>query len=202
MKMDDVYGEDPAGKGNDKGSGPIGWIKNKLGNMREANPALFSFATGCVVGGIVLLVRGTNLNLCLPGSSCSKSKGGAKKRSNGPKIKVTVQEDQTLGDILVKYVGDYTEANVSQIVKDNKLKNANLILPGQVLLVTDNRQIEAKVATPRSTATQAPAAAPAKVTKPAKEEKKPKQAKKKARKTAQRKRQAPAKVANKKKVSW
>ena len=150
MKMDDVY-NDPAGKGGGGGGcGPIGWIKKKLGGLKDRSPALFSFATGVVIGGIVLVgtavARGEDFKETfsrLPFGGSGKCAG---KKKKGPKITVVVGEGQTLGDIIVKYVGDYTDATVSQIAKENKLKDANMITVGQSLVVTDNRQIEVAAA--------------------------------------------------------
>ena len=150
MKMDDVY-NDPAGKGGGGGGcGPIGWIKKKLGGLKDRSPALFSFATGVVIGGVVLVgtavARGEDFKETfsrLPFGGSGKCAG---KKKKGPKITVVVGEGQTLGDIVVKYVGDYTDATVSQIAKENKLKDANMITVGQSLVVTDNRQIEVAAA--------------------------------------------------------
>ena len=127
MKMDDVY-NDPAGKGGGGGGcGPIGWIKKKLGGLKDRSPALFSFATGVVIGGVVLVgtavARGEDFKETfsrLPFGGSGKCAG---KKKKGPKITVVVGEGQTLGDIVVKYVGDYTDATVSQIAKENKLKD-------------------------------------------------------------------------------
>ena len=148
--MDDVY-NDPAGKGGGGGGcGPIGWIKKKLGGLKDRSPALFSFATGVVIGGVVLVgtavARGEDFKETfsrLPFGGSGKCAG---KKKKGPKITVVVGEGQTLGDIVVKYVGDYTDATVSQIAKENKLKDANMITVGQSLVVTDNRQIEVAAA--------------------------------------------------------
>lgn len=194
--MDDVYGDSgggktPSGGSGGKGGGPLGWIKKKLGSLKEANPALFSFVTGCAAGAVILV--GTTLaknNNLLPSSGCKKGK----KKPSGPKIKITVKEDQTLGDILVKYVGDYTDANVKQLAKENKLSNVDLILPGQVLVVTDNRQIDVKPVAPVPTVsvakqqpTQAKPAAPKKAKKKDPSPKKAKDTKTKAKAKAKTK---------------
>merc|ERR1712087_965798 len=133
---DPYYGNEPKSEGGG-GCGPLSWLKKKLSNLKSNKPELFSFVTGVTVGTIVIV--GTAL-VKLSKAECSPLKMRAKK---GPRVTVFVEEDQTLGDILVKYVGDYTEENLKEVQRLNKgkLKNLDLINVGLELVVPDNREI-------------------------------------------------------------
>merc|ERR1711977_246657 len=161
----------PEGKASGGECGPLGWIKKKVEGLKSRNPELFSFVAGCAAGAV--LIAGT----AIVRHSCAESSGGSgtrKKQPKGPKVKVAIQEGETLGDILVKYVGDYTEDNLNMIKKLNKeIKDLDLIQPGQVIEVIDLRGLE------ESEESAVPASAPATKVVPKAEKQKQKKKKKK-----------------------
>jgi len=160
----------PEGKASGGECGPLGWIKKKVEGLKSRNPELFSFVAGCAAGAV--LIAGT----AIVRHSCAESSGGSgtrKKQPKGPKVKVAIQEGETLGDILVKYVGDYTEDNLNMIKKLNKeIKDLDLIQPGQVIEVIDLRGLE------ESEEAAVPASAPATKVVPKAEKQKQKKKKK------------------------
>jgi len=143
-------------EGENCNTGPFGWLKKKLKKLRNETPELFAFVVGCTAGAILLagtaIVR-ANCDGEAPKFSLDAFR--PKKKKNSPKIKVTVQEGETLGDIVVKYVGDYTEDNIKSIKKLNrKIKDIDLLQVGQEIEVYDNREIE--VSQPASSPTPCP----------------------------------------------
>jgi hypothetical protein len=162
----------PEGKASGGECGPLGWIKKKVEGLKARNPELFSFVAGCAAGAV--LIAGT----AIVRHSCAESSGGSgtrKKQSKGPKVKVAIQEGETLGDILVKYVGDYTEDNLNMIKKLNKdIKDLDLIQPGQVIEVIDLRGLDE---VEESAHVSASASVPTKVAPKAEKKKKKKESK-------------------------
>uniref|UniRef100_A0A7S0REQ4 LysM domain-containing protein n=1 Tax=Pyramimonas obovata TaxID=1411642 RepID=A0A7S0REQ4_9CHLO len=71
-----------------------------------------------------------------------KSKTAFKPR--GKYITVTLEDGDTLGGLVTKYVGDYTDENIMKIQKINKkqIKDMDLLQPGMVLRIPDNRRTE------------------------------------------------------------
>jgi len=132
----------PEGKASSGGGGqcgPLNWLKRKVEGVRSRNPELFSFVAGCAAG--VVLIAGT----AIMKHSCAESNSGGfgTRKKKVKKVKVAVQEGETLGDILVKYVGDYTEENLNMIKKLNKdIKDMDFIQPGQEVTVVDLRGLE------------------------------------------------------------
>jgi len=50
-----------------------------------------------------------------------RSRRRSKRSNRAPTIEVTLQEGQTLGDVVVKYVGDFTQENLDAVLKLNKV---------------------------------------------------------------------------------
>jgi len=64
--------------------------------------------------------------------------------TRGKYVNVTVYEGDSLGSLVTKYVGDYTDENLKKILKINKkqLQDGDLLQPGTVLRIPDNRKTE------------------------------------------------------------
>mmetsp|Transcript_19794 Transcript_19794/g.37771 ORF Transcript_19794/g.37771 Transcript_19794/m.37771 type:complete len:188 (+) Transcript_19794:298-861(+) len=59
-------------------------------------------------------------------------------------ITVVLQQGDTIGDLITKYVGDYTESNLELVHKLNKrtIPDIDLLSPGVSLKIPDNRKPE------------------------------------------------------------
>eukprot|EP00213_Chloropicon_mariensis_P004816 CAMPEP_0197476798 /NCGR_PEP_ID=MMETSP1309-20131121/10389_1 /TAXON_ID=464262 /ORGANISM="Genus nov. species nov., Strain RCC998" /LENGTH=259 /DNA_ID=CAMNT_0043017347 /DNA_START=140 /DNA_END=919 /DNA_ORIENTATION=- len=135
MKKDNV--------GGNQGCGPVEWIKKKVESFKTKSPELFSFATGCAAGAVVLVATALVRRAALQSEECATTPSISRTKKKTPKIKVAVQEGETLGDIMVRYVGDYTDDNVKLLKRLNRstLKDVDLLQPGQELIVPDNREL-------------------------------------------------------------
>lgn len=71
-----------------------------------------------------------------------RNRRSTRRSSRSPTIEVTLQEGQTLGDVVVKYVGNFTQENLDEVMKLNKgkLENLDCVLPGDTITVPDNRK--------------------------------------------------------------
>ena len=66
---------------------------------------------------------------------------------NRKTIDVTLNEGQTVGELLCQYTGEFTEENIATVSRLNKnLEDLDFVQPGTVIRLVDNRR--AKLATP------------------------------------------------------
>ena len=97
----------------------------------EANrPLVVAFVGGAFTAGVVA-VAGARLGPADGALAAGSGRRGG--RSRRPKtITVELRENETLGDLVVRYVGDYTDTNVNRVLRLNKdIKDPGLLQPGQ-----------------------------------------------------------------------
>ena len=125
------------------GPGPLGAAKRALaglaGRLREAaaaaeglEPVLAGFLAGAAIS-LALVVAMKELG--------PRGPGGTRRRKAPPQRtrQVLVKNGETLGDILVRYVGDYTEDNLNKVLALNAHVQPDLIQVGDLITVPDTR---------------------------------------------------------------
>ena len=131
------------------GSGGDSWRLRLARARKFVQDGLPQLLTGLAIGvSIAIIMQGPGAITTplgnVAGALASPFKGTAKKRrkGRGPTTTVTLREGETVGDLVVTYVGDYTERNLSLLRSMNrgKLDDLDLVQPGTVLRVPDNRR--------------------------------------------------------------
>ena len=72
-----------------------------------------------------------------------RSRRTSKRSIRSPTIEVTLQEGQTLGDVVVKYVGDFTQENLNKVLNLNKVRNTSRSIRCILLNETVRKEREA-----------------------------------------------------------
>jgi len=108
---------------------------NSKGDDNEGGKKIWSGNVWKVVAGVIVggfIVR-----------EVVKHKGTLSKgsKSKGATISIRLREGDTLGGLITKYLGDYTEKNVNIVRKLNKkhIQDIDFLEPGMIVKIPDNR---------------------------------------------------------------